>query len=144
MTRRHKGNFSAKHPPDTTIPPEVSAAVTSRISNGNISCRSACDLATALSVPPSMIGTAIDLSEGRITQCQLGLFGHPQKPSALQPGEEIDEQLQAEIEAALENNRLSCKRAWKIAADRSLPRRAIGSICETLNVRINRCQLGAF
>jgi hypothetical protein len=52
--------------------------------------------------------------------------------------------LEADIEAAQENNRLPCQRAWQIADDRNLPRLEVGRACESLQVRICRCQLGAF
>jgi hypothetical protein len=144
MARRHKGNFSTKHPPDMTIAPEVSDAVAARISKGKIACQAAFELATALSAAPSVMGAAIDLQEGRIVHCQLGLFGHARKRSPLEGGDIVDARLEADIKAAQENNRLSCRRAWKIADDHNLPRLEVGRACESLHVRICRCQLGAF
>lgn len=144
MAREHKKNFSVKHPPDTTIAPEVSAAVLSRIPEGKITCRSAFDLATEIAVSPSVIGIALDLHEGRITGCQLGLFSPMREIPPSHEKREIDGRLKADIEAALENNRLTCERAWKIADDRNLPRLEVGRACEALHIRISRCQLGAF
>jgi hypothetical protein len=144
MARRHKGDFSAKHHPDTTIAPEVNAALTARISKGKITCKTAFDLAASLSLAPSVIGTAIDLQEGRITHCQLGLFGHARKSSLLEGNDSVDAPLAADIKAAQENNRLSCQQAWKIADDHNLSRLSVGRACESLHVRICRCQLGAF
>jgi len=144
MARRHKGKFSTKHPPDIAIAPEVSDAVAARISKGTIACQAAHELATTLSVAPSVVGAAIDLQEGRITHCQLGLFGHARKASPLQGGDGVDARLEADIKAAQENNRLPCQRAWQIADDHNLPRLAVGRACESLGVRICRCQLGAF
>ncbi len=144
MARRHKGKFSTKHPSDMTMAPAVSEAVAARISQGKIACPAAFELATALSVAPSVVGTAIDLQEGRITHCQLGLFGHARKSSLLEGGDGVEARLADDIEAAQENNRLSCRRAWQIADDHDLPRLEVGRVCESLHVRICRCQLGAF
>ena len=144
MSRQDKGNFSAKHPPDTTIPHEVMEAVASRISDGKITCRTAFDIAAEASVPPLIIGTAIDLQEGRITKCQLGLFGYAQAQSPLHGTDLDDDELKRDIRAALENDRLSCEQAWQIADGRNLPRLEIARACESLHIRFHRCQLGAF
>ena len=144
MARRHKGNFSLKHPPNITIAKEVAAAVTDRMAEGTISCRTAFALADECAATPSTIGTAIDLQEGRITRCQLGLFGYGPDETPLEGVGMVDDELKAAIRATLENGRLSCKLAWRIADDRHRSRLTVGRACESLGVRIDRCQLGAF
>jgi len=144
MARHHSSSYSAKHPSDMTIEPEIATAVSGLISNGRISCPAAFSLAAEHSVSPSIIGAAIDLQEGRITHCQLGLFGYGPGPSPLNGDDEMDDDIEAVVTTALVDGRLSCERAWQIADERNLPRLSIAKACESLKVRIAQCQLGAF
>lgn len=144
MARHHKGNYSEKHPPDLTIDPEITAAVTDRISNGQISCSSAFSIATDCAAAPSLIGTAIDLQEGRITKCQLGLFGYGRNSSPLKGADRVEDDLKAAIASTLVDGRLACKSAWQIADNHNLSRLAVARACESLGIRIHQCQLGAF
>ena len=144
MTRHHSDDYSAKHPRDTTIDQDIAAAVAAHISNGTITCPSAFSLAEDFGVAPSMIGTSIDLQAGRITKCQLGLFGYGQGPSPLDGADHVDDHVSGAITEALVDGRLSCARAWQIADDLDLSRLTVARACESLRIRINRCQLGAF
>lgn len=144
MTRRHKGNFSAKHGSTVTIEAEIIDAVKTRLSDGTIPCQSAFEVAIEKSVAPSLVGASIDLQEIRITKCQLGLFGYGSGASPLRDAEKVDDALEAAIHHVLENGRLSCQNAWKIAKDLGRTRMAVSRACEWLGIRINRCQLGAF
>jgi hypothetical protein len=51
-------------------------AVSLKLAHQKIKCKAAFEISADLSVPPSMVGIAIDLQEGRIISCQLGLFGY--------------------------------------------------------------------
>ncbi len=144
MARHHSGDYSAKHPPDMSIDKEIATTVTTLISDGNITCAAAFSLAAKHAVSPSIVGTAIDLQEGRITKCQLGLFGYGPGPSPLDGGAPVDDHVKDAITAALVNDRLPCERAWEIADDLQLKRIEIAQACESLRIRINQCQLGAF
>ena len=144
MARHHSGEYSAKHPPDMTIDKKIATTVTSLIDGGNVTCAAAFSLAVKHAVSPSMIGAAIDLQEGRITKCQLGLFGYGPGPSPLDSDNHVDFPLKEAINAALVNDRLPCERAWQIADDLQLTRIEVARACESLCIRINQCQLGAF
>ncbi len=144
MARDHHGNYSAKHPPGTTIDPELAKAVTDRIDHGRISCHAAFTLAAERSESPSLIGTAIDLQEGRLVKCQLGLFGYESGSSPLNAAESVDDDLKTAFVSALVDGRLPCESAWQIANELNLSRLAIGRACESLGIHISRCQLGAF
>lgn len=144
MSRRHAGNFRAKHPPGTIVDNTIMAAVASRMKNQSITCKKAFSIARELSVSPLTVGKAIDLQEGRITGCQLGLFGYGngQKPAGIPF--DVPDALEFEIRKLLENGRLSCEKAWLTAESENLSRLNIAQACESLGIRIGPCQLGAF
>ena len=80
----------------------------------------------------------------RITYCQLGLFGHSPEKKIVRPEKAVDLRLKTVIEAAAEDGRLSCLKAWDIAAQLQIPKIAVSNACEGLGMRIKPCQLGAF
>lgn len=144
MTHSDKGHFAAKHPAGTTVPPSVEQAVKEKLKEGLITCAAAHDAAVKLGVSPAEIGIAIDLQEGRIHKCQMGLFGYGSGGKNVQPAKTVDDSVHAAIREALVDGRLACADAWRLAETHGLSRPAIANICETLQIRINRCQLGAF
>ena len=48
------------------------------------------------------------------------------------------------IQAASENNRLSCEKAHELARDLNISLPEIGAICNELKIKIAACQLGCF
>ena len=144
MARRHAGHFSKKHPADTTVDPAVKKAVSSRLTDQKISCKAAFEIAADLSMPPSMVGIAIDLQEGRIISCQLGLFGYGKAEKKLKGDTQVNDKLKADILASLVDGRLSCEKAWQIADAATRPRLEISRACEAMGIKIYNCQLGAF
>jgi len=144
MARRHAGNFRAKHPDGATVEDAIAKAVTKQMAREEITCKSAFSIAAALSVAPKGVGVAIDLQNGRLTQCQLGLFGYGHNKSILDTPSNIDPSLQTAITDALEDGRLTCQNAWQIAVASNVPRLEVARTCESLGIRISHCQLGAF
>lgn len=146
MSRRHAGQFSKKHPADTTVDKVIMEAVSSKLANQKqkITCKAAFKIAVDLSVPPSMVGIAIDLQEGRIIACQLGLFGHGDAGKKIKGMAQINDTIKTAINASRVEQKLSCENAWKIAQDTKRPRLEIAHTCESLGIKICRCQIGAF
>jgi hypothetical protein len=144
MSRHNSGNYRAKHPPDIRVDEVIMNQVTVKMVEGSLTCQSAHTIASTLAVPPNQVGVAIDLQNGRIKACQLGLFGYGKVKSIAQAGSEIKEELKTAIESALVDGRLSCAAAWGIADAVGVSRLEIGRACEMLGVKINQCQLGAF
>jgi hypothetical protein len=145
MTSQFSGNYRAKHPQDTQIDPAVADQVATRIANGNIACKTAHAVAAELNIAPSQVGIAIDMQNGRINACQLGLFGYG-KGKKIVPLEatETKTELEAAIRNELVNGRLPCAAAWRIADADGLARLEVARTCESLGIKINQCQLGAF
>lgn len=144
MSTHSKGHFAAKHPPGTQVSLDLQKAVREKLIDGAISCHCAHDIADDLKVAPHEVGVAIDLAEGRILKCQLGLFGYGKGKKRVTAAKSIMPALRDAIETALENDQLPCAAAWRIADDQAIPRLSVANACEMLGVRIKPCQLGAF
>lgn len=54
------------------------------------------------------------------------------------------EKITEAIQAASENNRLSCEKAHELAKDLNISLQEIGAICNELAIKIAACQLGCF
>jgi hypothetical protein len=144
MTHEDSGHYGAKHPPGTRPDPALADRLRKSIQDGTISCARAHRLAAELGCPPSAVGKAIDLLEGRIVRCQLGLFGHSPQRKIVQPALTVAHDLEKAIREALTDGHLTCAAAWQIADQRGSVRLAVAEACEALGIRIRRCQLGAF
>jgi hypothetical protein len=113
---------------------------------GDLPCALAHRLAESCATPPRVVGETADGLGIRITHCQLGLFGYDAygekrwtrgltaTPAALE----------RDLRLACVDGWLPCATAWRWADERGLPRLLLGSIAETLDVRICDCQLGCF
>jgi hypothetical protein len=144
MTHEDSGHYGAKHPPGTRPDPALADRLREIIRDGTIGCARAHRLAAELGCPPSTVGMAIDLLEGRIVRCQLGLFGYSPQKKILRPAPSVAPDLETAIREALTEGYLTCAAAWRIADRRAIARLAVAEACEALGVRIRRCQLGAF
>jgi hypothetical protein len=145
MASQYSGNYRAKHPQDTQIDPAIMNRVAASIVNDGIACKTAHAVAVELSVSPSQVGIAIDMQNGRIHACQLGLFGYGKgKKIVDQEATETKPGLESAIRNELVDGRLPCAAAWRIADTNRLARLEVGRACESLGIKINHCQLGAF
>jgi len=122
----------------------IQQAISQQAINQKLGCGAAFEIAAKLTVSPKAIGRALDQMDYRITHCQLGLFGHSPEKKIVTPEKAVDLRLKTVIEAAAEDGRLSCLKAWDIAAALQLPKLAVSNACEGLEMRIKPCQLGAF
>jgi hypothetical protein len=145
MASQHSGNFRAKHPQDTIVDPAIMDRVAANIVNGCIACKTAHEIAVDLKVAPDQVGIAIDLQNGRIKACQLGLFGYGKgKKIVAQNAGKANADVASAIRAELIEGRLPCATAWRIADANGLKRLEIGRACESLGLKISQCQIGAF
>jgi hypothetical protein len=109
-------------------------------------CAVAHRLAQSCAVPPRVIGETADGLGLRITHCQLGLFGYGAfgEKRWTRRLTAIPTDLERDVRQACTDGRLTCAAAWPLADERGLPRLLLGSVAETLDVRICDCQLGCF
>jgi len=143
MTHEDEGHYGEKHP-GAELDPEIAKRLKTKTREGRISCEDAHAVAAALKVSPRNVGIAIDLLEARIVDCELGLFGSgvPQPKGGLSA--EAEKLLRQAVEAALVQGRLPCAAAWKIADTLGIAKIALKPVCDRMNIKINRCQLGTF
>jgi hypothetical protein len=143
MTHEDKGNYAGKHP-DGTKDPVIVAKLEKFREQNRITCSAAHRAAAELNVLPAEIGIQLDLMELRLVKCQLGLFGHESESRPMDNDFQVSDELKERLKNAAVNGRISCKDCWDIAGEFKISRPDMGAACETLNLRIKPCQLGAF
>jgi hypothetical protein len=144
MTHEDAGHYRLKHPSDTKLNPRIAEAIKRKATNNKISCASAHKIADEFDTTPAQVGVALDLLEMRITNCQLGLFGHSPEIKAVKASESVPPEIEEAIKRSLVNNRISCLSCWKIAGRFGIAKMDVSAACEALEVKIGACQLGAF
>lgn len=122
----------------------IRQAVSRQAVDRKLGCAAAFEIAAGLNVPPIAVGRALDRMDCRITHCQLGLFGYQPDKKIVAPEKAVDPGLKAALEDAAKEGRISCLKAWDIAAGLQMPKIAVSNACEGLGIRIKPCQLGAF
>jgi hypothetical protein len=140
ITKGKMGHCANKHPLPTKTDPKVSKEVKDFIKDGSLSCPDSEKIAASLGIPISDIGRNTDLKEIRLSRCQLGLFG----PKVLTSVENITKNVRSQVSSSLEDGRLPCEASWVLAKQLNVSRLEIGAICEGMNIKISKCQLGAF
>jgi len=142
--KKDAGHFSQKHPADRKILDRVAKAVQEKAKGRELTCAQAFDIARKTDVSPDEVGFTIDRLEIAISRCQLGLFGYSPVSRIIKPAETVPEDLEQAIRTALVDGRLPCAAAWEIARRHRMARIRVCSACETMKIKITRCQLGAF
>ncbi len=138
--------FSKKHPAGETADPSAAEAVRVKAGPDGVACASAFKVAADLDISPAEVGKTIDLLDLKLTRCQLGLFGYPGQRMVFEPVtlESIPAGLKAAIAESLENGRLPCQGAWRIAERLGLKKMEVAAAADSMGVKIKPCQLGAF
>ncbi|HPD57231.1 MAG TPA: hypothetical protein P5294_00960 [Smithellaceae bacterium] len=144
MAHQDKGKYFEKHPKDSQVDENLKKAILALTKDNDITCKKAEQIAGEKAMDIAQVGKAIDVLNINIVECQLGLFGYGDTKKIVQPAKEVAADLKKRIEQALQNGKLSCASAWKIAADLNIPRMRVCAACETLKIKIKPCQLGAF
>lgn len=144
MTHEDAGHYGAKHPDGTLADPNVAAALSERAQDGRIACTAAHEVATTFKIAPCEIGKTTDLLEYRITECQLGLFGHAPEKRTIKPAESVSEQLRVRLERDAVDGRIDCASCWMIAREFAIGKLTVSCACERIGLKVKRCQLGAF
>ena len=144
MTEKDEGHYAKKHLHDSEIKPEIEAALKRLTSNGEIPCAVAFKIAADLNVEPGDVGITADVLEMRLTKCQIGLFGYQPVKRIVKPAREVSKDLEEGIRGGLEDGKLPCVTAWRIAKDLGIRKMEVSSACEALEIKICSCQIGAF
>ena len=144
MAHEDAGHYAAKHP-GKTIDSSIAEAIADKEKQGRITCVAAHAIARRLGCKPRLVGVNIDLLEKRIRRCQLGLFGYDLKrKKAVIPAPLVAPPLRKAIRNAMDGDRITCLAAWEVAKKMRLTKLEVSSACETMRIKISKCQLGAF
>jgi hypothetical protein len=144
MTHLDKGKYFQKHSDETRVDDSLKQEILQKAKGNDISCAAAEEIARRKGIAQNNVGIAIDILNINIVECQLGLFGYSPHKKIVQPAKEIAPVLKESITSALKNGRLPCSAAWVIAEKLNIPRMKISAACETMQIKIKPCQLGAF
>ena len=144
MDNGGKKQFSEKHGAAVKPNNAINNEVSKRAKNGELPCAVAFDIATELGVSPSAVGRTADLTNVKLIQCQLGLFGYKPKKKIVKPQGKANQDIGDAIRDRLVDGILPCKSSWDIAARFKVPRMTISAACEDVKIKIKECQLGAF
>ncbi len=112
--------------------------------DGELPCVVAFQLVENRSMSADEIGKYMDRMKIKLVKCQLGLFGYHPVGKIVTKGELVDEPLKKAICQKIMDKRISCIDVWKIASEFGIGKLAVSNACETLSIKINSCQLGAF
>ncbi len=143
MTHEDAGKYAEKHQ-GINLDEKIASRIKEKVTENTITCAKAHRTAEDLKVTPGEVGTAIDLLNVRIKKCQLGLFGYGKQIAGTPEDNNSNPEIQQAVEASLFSNRLTCRAAWDISKRFNIPKIKIGTLCESMNIKISTCQLGAF
>lgn len=115
-----------------------------RAREGKLSCAAALALAEELGVSPATIGEYADEMKIRLVECQLGLFGYEPEKKIVRPLEKVPDEVRAAVMKRLEDDCLSCRQTFALAAHLGTRKMDVSGACDALGIKIKPCQLGAF
>ncbi len=144
MSTKKSRPFSEKHDPDFRPDPSIEREVRERASNREISCALAFKIAEDLRVEPREVGRTADVLDIRLVKCQLGLFGYKPEKKIVTAEDAPNREIEDAITRSSEDNRLSCEKAFQIAAQFNIGKLTISNACQANLIQIKPCQLGAF
>ena len=127
----------------------IEQAIRDHLIDGQLPCAAAFAIAEAEGISPLEVGERADRLEIHLARCQLGLFGYGPRAEGrhrrIQPMQEIPEELAAAIRSSLdEDGKLACADTWRIAEQLGIAKQTVADATEGLDLRIVRCQIGAF
>ena len=145
MTHEYEGHYRKKHDPNIEPSPTLVKLIRERAKGDRLPCGSAFTVAEMARVTPSEVGRVADLLEIKITECQLGLFGHKaDRRNIVRPAQTVSSQLEETLRGRLANGRLPCESAWDVARHFGMSKLEVTAACEKLGIRLVSCQLGTF
>jgi len=147
MTHEDAGKYALKHPPDTKPNEQIAKAIREKSPGGELACGMGEKISKLLKVDISEVGITADLLEMKIKKCQLGLFGWGKKPSHgkdVHAADSVSVELKSALEEVAENGGVTCAALWVIADRLGAERKVVSAACDTLRLKIRKCQLGAF
>jgi hypothetical protein len=144
MARQKGKSFVEKHGPDAKPDNLIKNEILKRTHKNEIPCAVAFEIAETLQVPAHAVGMTVDLMNYKLVKCQLGLFGYQPEKKIVKSQDPVAEDLKNAIYDALDQGKLSCKKAWEIALRFKIHKMKVSGACESMGIKVKPCQLGAF
>ena len=144
MVDQKNNKFAAKHQGEAQINSVIKNEILKQSKNGKLPCFIAFKIAKELRVSPADVGKTVDLLNFRLAKCQLGLYGYQPKKREVKPKMPSDQGLKDAITDAVVEGKLPCRKVWDIAALYNVHKMRVSCACEAMNIKITKCQLGAF
>jgi hypothetical protein len=144
MSTKKGKAYSEKHSSNLRPDPLIEEEMRKRAATQRIPCAAAFEISRDLGKTTMAVGQTADLLNIAVVECQLGLFGYQPKKKIIKAEDTSNQELKEAIIGSAENNRLSCKKAWQIAAQFNINTLAVGNISQANGIQIKTCQLGAF
>ena len=144
MTDQKNNKFAAKHQGKAQLNNIIKNEILKQNKDSKLPCFVAFKIAKELQVSPGDVGKAVDLLNFRLAKCQLGLFGYKSQKKIIKAKEPEDRSLKKAIHDGLVEEKLPCISAWEIASKFNVNKMIVSSACEAMNIKITKCQLGAF
>lgn len=144
MSEKKRRPYSEKHDPSFRPDPRIENELRKRAANGELPCAVAFEIAEDLQVEPREVGRTADVLEIPVVKCELGLFGYKPEKKIIRPEDAPSQEIEDAVKGSSVSNRMSCEKAWQIAAQFNMDRLTIGNVCQAHRIKIKSCQLGAF
>ena len=144
MIDQKNNQFAAKHQGKAQISNIIKNEILKQNKDGKLPCLIAFRIANSLQVAAADVGRTVDLLNFRLTKCQLDLFGYKSQKKIIKAKEPEDQSIKKAIHDGLVEERLPCINAWEIASRFNIHKMMVSSACEAMNIKIIKCQLGAF
>jgi hypothetical protein len=144
MARKNGNHYSGKHGQDIKIDPAVAETIKKKATEGKLPCAIAFKISEEIGVSPAEVGITLDLLEIKISKCQIGIFGYGRDHKVFKPLAEVSVYLEKAVRENLKDGKLACRDAWNIAQTLGIGKMDVSSACDSLEIKISPCQLGAF
>ena len=131
-------------PADFTPDDEVSEQIRQRFHTGKMPCGSALEAAVEWNMPTMTLGHYADYLRFPLTRCQIGLFGYGKGTKLVKVLESVDPVLADAVRSKTTDNIIRCEDVFAIAEEKNVDKVDVGSVCQTLGIKIKHCRLGAF
>lgn len=123
---------------------EIAEKIKTESENGYITCASAFKLAGKIGISYSELGKYADTFDIRLSKCRIGLFGYGKGVKLVKKLDTVDDRIEEKINPLLTDNRVNCEDVLRIAEELNISPVMVGSVCQTNNIKIKNCCLGAF
>ncbi len=133
-----------RKPVDFSPDKKICEIIQAESRDGKMSCPAVLKISEKLNISKSEAGYYVDYLGLRLAKCQIGLFGHGEKGKLIRMLEDPDENIKIQIESLLEGKSLSCENVFTIAKKQNVSQVTVGSVCQSIGVKIKKCQIGAF